>query len=316
MKTLNFTPNRILSQHHRQEIYEGRTSLLPQLVILGAQQFLAALPGSLRADRHCGEFEIHLVVQGSADFWVEEDGFRTPYQVRAGQVIITFPDEQHGGTNAVQEPSSLYWLRFRLPSGARSFSGLSSPETKELKADLQAIERRVFQSTPEIAACFSGLLVEHRDGQPHCSVVARSLFNQLLVRVVRSANQEDTADEDVSPRIRKALQWINQHLHESISVNEIANQAGLHSSRFRRLFADQVGYSPSDYLARTRIERSKTHLLDSDNSITYIAHALGFSSSQYFSTVFRKVTGMSPKEYRCLHTTSSEDDPTDEPKGD
>lgn len=76
--------------------------------------------------------------------------------------------------------------------------------------------------------------------------------------------------------------------------------AAAHCSRARmfHLFKDTTGMTPNDYLQRLRVERAKSALATTPQSVTDIALGCGFSSSQYFSTVFRKYTGSTPSEFR------------------
>jgi AraC-like DNA-binding protein len=72
----------------------------------------------------------------------------------------------------------------------------------------------------------------------------------------------------------------------------------LSTSHFHAAFLQQTGFTPSDFRQRHRIQRAKQLLQNTSLSISTIAFDLGFSTSQYFATVFRKITGISPREYR------------------
>ena len=78
----------------------------------------------------------------------------------------------------------------------------------------------------------------------------------------------------------------------------LAEIAGLSEARFKINFRKQVGIPPREYVLRRKIETAKHILKNSDMTITELAHKMSFSSSQYFSTVFKRFTLMSPKEFR------------------
>jgi AraC-like DNA-binding protein len=98
--------------------------------------------------------------------------------------------------------------------------------------------------------------------------------------------------------IRRALRWIDRSVAEPIAIPKLAKVAGLSVSRFRERFFDEVGFSPSSYVCRCRVEQAKRHLRQNSIPVTAIAHELGFSSSQYFATVFKRMEGLTPLEFR------------------
>ncbi|TCT15424.1 AraC-like DNA-binding protein [Natranaerovirga pectinivora] len=98
--------------------------------------------------------------------------------------------------------------------------------------------------------------------------------------------------------IKKALNYIHNHLGEDITLDEVANEVCLSKCYFCSQFKKETKMTFSNYLTHIRIERSKFLLKHSDKSILDIAISLGFSSQSYFSSQFKKHTNMSPKKYR------------------
>lgn len=95
-----------------------------------------------------------------------------------------------------------------------------------------------------------------------------------------------------------ALDYINRHLNEVITLDEVADHVYLSGYYFSKLFKKEIGQNFVDYVNEKKINRSKILLQDSTWSIDSIAHSLGFSQSSYFSKLFKKVTKMSPRDYR------------------
>ena len=85
---------------------------------------------------------------------------------------------------------------------------------------------------------------------------------------------------------------------DSFSIDQMADAACLSASQFRRLFHEQTGQSPHDYLVRRRVECSKEMLKESKKSITDIAMDMGFASSAHFASVFRRFVGIAPLQFR------------------
>lgn len=98
--------------------------------------------------------------------------------------------------------------------------------------------------------------------------------------------------------IAAAQAFMSKHIQDDISINDVAAHIGYSPSRTYELFKASTGLTPNDYLNRLRVDRSAELLSNSTLSITEIAFAVGFSSSQYLARVFRKYKGSSPSEYR------------------
>lgn len=102
----------------------------------------------------------------------------------------------------------------------------------------------------------------------------------------------------MSPTIRNAIQRIHDQPTQMFAIRELARWCGLSESRFKERFRDEVGVPPAEYMMRRKIDAAKALLLSGDQTVTKIALDLGFSSSQYFATTFRRYTGRTPGEYR------------------
>jgi len=116
----------------------------------------------------------------------------------------------------------------------------------------------------------------------------------LFVFPVQSHNQDQIS------LLRKAIIYMNQHLEENISLEEVSAHIGLSPTYFSRVFSHDMKMTYIEYLTKIRIEESKKYLVDTKESISDIALRLGFSDQSYFSKVFKKVEGMTPGKYRKL----------------
>jgi AraC family transcriptional regulator len=95
----------------------------------------------------------------------------------------------------------------------------------------------------------------------------------------------------------RACTHIERHLGDCVTLSDLANVAGVSRFHFARLFRMSTGYSPMAFLLRKRIERAKA-LLDRGNMpICEIAAMLGFSDQSHFSRTFRKLEGVTPKQF-------------------
>ncbi len=103
---------------------------------------------------------------------------------------------------------------------------------------------------------------------------------------------------DLSKVIKVSIDYIFLHLHNRITLEELAENAGVSAGYLSRLFKKELDISVSDYICSQKLESAKNLLKYSNLSIVEIAEYLSFASQSYFIQVFRKKTGMTPKKYR------------------
>ncbi|WP_066065068.1 response regulator transcription factor [Neobacillus soli] len=102
-----------------------------------------------------------------------------------------------------------------------------------------------------------------------------------------------------SETIMKALQIIQQEFSEKLTLNYLASKIHINPAYFSRKFQEEVGMGFSEYLNDYRLKAAQKMLIDyPDLSINSISERCGFNSQHYFSQIFRKVTGLSPRDYR------------------
>ena len=105
----------------------------------------------------------------------------------------------------------------------------------------------------------------------------------------------------VSLHIRKCIDYIYEHLNEELSVKALADVTGLNSTYLSKLFQKEKGMTIKEFVTRAKITTAENLLKFSDFSYLDISLALGFSSQSAFISVFRKINGITPKQYREKH---------------
>lgn len=102
--------------------------------------------------------------------------------------------------------------------------------------------------------------------------------------------------------VRKAMDYIEHNFAKDISLNLVAEYVHLSPAYFSRIFNKKTGISFSEFVTQVRLKQAKQHLRASEETIDHIALACGFSSSSYFTSVFRKHEGITPSDYRGKNT--------------
>lgn len=98
--------------------------------------------------------------------------------------------------------------------------------------------------------------------------------------------------------IKNASKYVHMHLSEPIRLNDVANYVNLSPNYFSSLFKREMSISFADYVNQTRIKESQYLLETTDYTILDIAISVGYNNQNYFTTIFRKFTGITPKQYR------------------
>jgi len=99
-------------------------------------------------------------------------------------------------------------------------------------------------------------------------------------------------------RLKRAIELLEGNLPKMPTVGDVAQQIGLHPTSFCRGFKQSTGLSPHRYILEHRLNRAKEMMNNQRLSLTEIALDCGFSCSSQFSVVFRRITGVSPRDYR------------------
>lgn len=99
-------------------------------------------------------------------------------------------------------------------------------------------------------------------------------------------------------RIAKVLDYIQQHISDVISIEELADKACLTESYLIRTFRKNMGITPLQYIIRKKIQHAQTLLLESEMPVQQVAQAIGINNTSYFIRLFKRSLGFTPQEYR------------------
>lgn len=171
---------------------------------------------------------------------------------------------------------------------------VSSSQVKYISGQIYYVLTRVQlqNNLSEVHTDFLTLL-EH---STNADDLQKSLL-QIVTQIEQSVNRRQ---KHMNHLIRNAAAYISQHLADDLSLEVIADAANANPSYLSRVFKKECNETLTEYITRMRIEKAKELLL-SDKLIYMVAESTGFHDPAYFSTTFKKHTGMSPKEFRQKH---------------
>lgn len=124
------------------------------------------------------------------------------------------------------------------------------------------------------------------------------LWTRLFHYLYREeSEQQENKNILTQARLRKMMQFIWDHFHEKITLDDIAASANISKSAALRCFRSGMQTSPVGYLNNFRLNRAKELLLTSHSTVSEIAVSVGFDNVGYFDRVFRRTFGLTPKQF-------------------
>lgn len=266
--------------------------------MFGWDRFHRAAADALKP--HCHDaYEICLLCEGSVIWRVGDER----HCVGRGEAFFTRPDEVHGGWDDAMHPCELYWVQVALPDDG-VLPGFDEDATAELRYHLNQEGPRCFPAPVEMGEAFAALRREFARLEGLLAVpLARAELHRILALTVRgrtAAVSESLPTAACSPEIQAAMVWMTERLAEPFAIQEAAAAVGLHPSRLHDRFLAEVGLTPTDWRVRQRVAAAERLLLCEATPVTEVALSLGFTSSQYFATAFKRYTGRTPSEYRAV----------------
>ncbi|MDO3628963.1 AraC family transcriptional regulator [Mucilaginibacter sp. BT774] len=129
----------------------------------------------------------------------------------------------------------------------------------------------------------------------------QGIILQLISRFLNSHGFKNKSPDPVPSKILDAARYIQLNLKQNLTVNYLAGRANLHQDYFSRLFFKHTGQRPLNYLHEKRIERAQYLIATTTLSYREIAEKTGFENLPHFSKIFKKVTSLTPGEYKKLN---------------
>lgn len=129
--------------------------------------------------------------------------------------------------------------------------------------------------------------------------------SDFLIEMI-SRNSMRSVYSGSSQIISTALQFINNNFKEKISLKDIESNLHVNPSYFSTLFKSEMGITFTDYLNSLKVDYASTLLTSSNLNIVDISLSAGFDDQSYFTKVFRKIKGVTPKQYRAMHSKADE----------
>lgn len=231
------------------------------------------------------------------------------YSLESRDLTLTRPWLSHKLGNPTISACKLHWII--LDVGVRhphqdwkwpSWIILNKEDLNALTKFLRHNESPVWKSTPEIAACFEQMshLVEIKENY---DTKLKILFNSLLMALLDLFNHGNVELNDSLIQTKRTVELflkdLENHLIEDWTLESIANHCNLGYTQFTKYCKEITNMSPMQFLSSLRLKKAAILLKNNlTKNITEIAYETGFSSPQYFATVFKTFFKKTPQQFR------------------
>ncbi len=236
-------------------------------------------------------FLFHYVISGTGTLIAENSKKESiSYSIKSGQGFMIFPNQICTYIADAQQPWEYVWIEF---------DGLRAKETVELSG--LCVNSPVYKAKyKDVAQTMKDemlYIINHKDDSPFHLIGHLYLFidsfvkSSAITQISKSNNLRDFY-------IKEALSFIEQNFQNDITVEEIAACCGLNRSYFGKIFHEVLGKSPQEFLISYRMTKATELLKLTSLSIAEVGSAVGYSNQLHFSRAFKKIYGISPKQWR------------------
>lgn len=240
------------------------------------------LPGYRLRRTSLDSFLVMHVIRGGCE--VEYGGRR--FSAQAGQVVVLDCYAPHAYHTA--DGWEAEWLHFDGPCARGYFDAVTGGDGPVITLKNSCrFEKNLHQ-----------IYAQFRDAAPVREALLNNCVVNLLTELLVSREGANPSAQSAGI-IEDSVAYINDHLTQELSLEELAARAALSPFYFSRLFKKETGFSPHQYILATRISNAKFLLQSTGDSVKSICFTVGFSSESSFCTAFKKETGLTPTEYRA-----------------
>jgi len=275
----------------------------PTLLYTGKQKVIKA-PGY---HAHNDWTEITVVLSGKTCYRVEDESF----MLEAGDILICNPGVMHQNILRPDEQPSVQFF-----SGFTDFHFKGyEPNIFPTKAG-SCVLRLSAESKREVQRLCYEIQAEREAGKPGMYFVLKAYLMQILMLIVRetidyprnTSNGYNFETYGKSYAVKRIINYMSENFEKKISLDQIAHNMYLSPVYVSKIFKEETGESPINYLIKIRLEKAKAILERGEGgSIKSIANEVGYEDVYHFSKLFKKYYGVSPLNYKKGYESQSID---------
>jgi len=214
------------------------------------------------------------------------------YEVGPNEFFILPQHTEHAYGSTEEHPWSIYWMHF---------GGSLLPNFNTMPVVQQHFRPKAVRNSSDMAAMFSRIYKTLELGYSIDNLLfANMCLSHFITLFIYNEKHFMASASGNMDCIDSAILFMQEHINENITLNELSHRYNYSPSRFSSLFKQKTGYAPIDYFIQMKMQKASQHLGITDKSVKDIALSMGFDDPYYFSKRFTKVMGLSPSKYRSV----------------
>lgn len=234
------------------------------------------------------QFVLIYCVEGSG--WFSLDGKK--YKVKPNQYFILPAGKPHAYGADEKDPWTIYWIHFKGQLASHFAQGRDCPT--DIKP---GIHSRISNRIDMFEEIFH--ILEMGYSRENLLYASSTLFHYLgtlrYLQQYRDAVHHESGKNDI---VTTAIYFMKENIEKKLTLSEIAAHTGYSPSHFSVLFSQRTGYAPLAYFNQLKIQKACQLLDFTDMRINQICYKIGIEDTYYFSRLFTKIMGLSPRKYK------------------
>lgn len=216
------------------------------------------------------------------------------FKVKKGDMLVIQPWEEVYGIPCDAKTRGKY---LHIAVKKEFFADITSEISRGELFKFKHVHGHYSSQLLDMIGLFQQEIMNYGDAYPK---MLHSLSTQIVFRLIRDLEdeQDNGWEKTDNPYISKAIRFMHEHYQSNISINDICNLIYLSPGHFKRVFKEQTGRTPHQFLMDIRINKSKELLAKKGCSIEDVARKCGFVNAGHFAVAFKRSTKLSPSEYR------------------
>jgi AraC family transcriptional regulator len=252
--------------------------------------------GNIDVVTQCAYHTISVITGDDCELYQRRNGKELRARMHAGDVIIT----PAGAPKQWRHENEVEFIAVRMPPSF--LQRIIDEERGPNRRRTELIDN--FQTRdPHIEQLVKRLLGESMTKAYASKTYAEALATELAVHLLRNycvTNRASAEHAHGLPiyKLRRATEFIEENLREDLTLDRISEALAMSPGHFAHAFKTTTGMAPHHYVVQKRIEHARSLLRKTELPIAEIAHRVGFPNQSHFSFAFRRVTGVTPRQFR------------------